>query len=404
MKNIYLDHSSATYIDNKVLKKMLPYLTENFGNSFSLHSPGRKTKAAIENARKDITKILNVNSNEIIFTGSGTESDNLAIFGIAKAYQNKGKHIIVSKIEHKAVLEAAKKLEKEGFKITYLNVDSGGLVKISELKRALRPDTILVSIMYANNEIGAIQPISEISKIIANFRNQKSLAVNRQSSVAEALPLFHTDACQAINFLPLRIDKLGVDLLTFNGSKIYGPKGIGCLYKQKEIKLEPIIVGGGQENNFRAGTESAALIIGLAQALKLTEKLKEKEGKRLRILRDYFIKNILKSVPYCRLNGDLVKRLPNNINISISGIEGESIVLMMDKYGISVSTGSACSSYDLVSSYVLAAINLSPETAHNSIRLTLGRDTTKNDINYTIGILSGIVKKLRRISSINYES
>ncbi|MEK7555447.1 MAG: cysteine desulfurase family protein [Patescibacteria group bacterium] len=405
MKSIYLDCAAATHIDPRVFKKMLPYLTKKFGNPSALYSLGREAKAAIENARKDVAGILDANPEEIIFTGSGTESDNLALFGVARAYKKYGKHIIVSKIEHKAVLEATKKLEKDGFEITYLNVDSKGIIKISEFKKALRPDTILVSIMYANNEIGTIQPIEEISKIIREFRiknlefrgekKPKSYILNPIS-----FPIFHTDACQAANYLSLDIKKLGVDLITLNGSKIYGPKGVGCLYKAEYVKLEPIIVGGGQENGFRAGTENTALIVGFAEALKLAEKLKNKESQRLRDLRDYFIKNLLKSIPSSRLNGYPVKRLPNNINVSIAGVEGEALVLMLDKYGISASTGSACASLGALSSHVLAAIGVQSELARGSLRLTIGRRTTKSDIDYVLKILLNIVKKLRQDYSI----
>lgn len=399
MKSVYLDYAATTYIDKRILKKMLPYLTKKFGNPSALYSFGREAKSAIENARQDVAKVLNANSQEIIFTGSGTESDNLAIFGIAKAYQKYGstgspqggKHIIVSKIEHKAVLEAAKKLEKEGFRITYLDVDSKGVVKIPELKKALRPDTILVSIMYANNEIGTIQPIAEISRIIKNFRNRKS----KLSIINYQLPFFHTDACQATNYFSLDVKKLGVDLMTLNGSKIYGPKGVGCLYKAEEIKLEPLIVGGGQENGFRAGTENVALIVGFSEALKLAGKLKKRENERIRKLRDYFIKNLLKLIPQCRLNGDPIKRLPNNINISIKGVEGEALVLMLDRYGISVSTGSACASSNTAFSYVLSAINLSSKLAGGALRMTMGRETTKREIDYVLKILPEIIMKFR---------
>ena len=389
MKTIYLDYAATTYIDNEVFKKISPYLIGNFGNPSSLYLIGRKAKAAIENARSAIAKILGVSSKEIIFTGSGTESDNLAVFGIAKAYSDKGRHVIVSKIEHKAVLEPVKKLEKEGFKITYLGVDSKGLVSLSELKKSLRPNTILVSVMYANNEIGTIQPIAKIAEIIREFKKEN------------LFPLFHTDACQAAGALILNVKKLGVDLLTINGSKIYGPKGIGCLYKAEDIKLDPLIVGGGQENNLRAGTENTALIVGLAESLKLAEKLKNKENKRLANLRDYFIKNALKFIPDSRLNGHPTKRLPNNINISIAGIEGESLILMLDKYGISASTGSACTSNSLEPSYVLLATGLEPGLAHGSLRLTLGRKTAKRDIDYVLKILPEIVRKLREISSMS---
>lgn len=391
MKKIYLDHAATTYIDPIVRKRMLPYLGKRFGNPSSLYSLGRQAKAAIKEARADVAKILNTDSREIIFTGSGTESDNLAIFGIAKAYRNKGKHIIVSKIEHKAVLEAAKKLGKEGFKITYLNVDSKGLVKLSELKKSLRKDTILISIMYANNEIGIIQPISEIAKIIRKFRKNN------------LLPVFHTDACQAAGALDLKINKLGVDAITLNGSKIYGPKGIGCLCVLKDMKLEPMIVGGGQENSMRAGTENTALIVGFAEALKLAEKLRIKESRRLKKLRDYFIKRILKTISNSRLNGHPAKRLPNNVNVSIKGAEGESLVLMLDKQGVYASTGSACTSDSLDPSHVLLATGLPPELAHGSLRFTLGRKTTKKEIDYVLKILPKIVYKLRTISSIKLQ-
>jgi len=290
-KNIYLDYAATTYIDSEVLQKMKPYLTSAYGNASSLYSLGREAKAAIEKARDDIAKILGVLPSKIIFTGSGTESDNLAIFGIAQAYRDYGNHVIISKIEHKAVLESAKKLEKQGFKVTYLNVDSQGSVKLAEFKKALSKKTILVSIMYANNEIGTIQTIKEISWIIKRFRKNN------------LLPAFHTDACQAAGALSLKIKDLGVDLLTLNGSKIYGPKGSGCLYVNKDYKIEPLIVGGSQEMGLRAGTENTALIVGFSEALKLAEKLRKKESQRLKNLRDYFIKKVLKIIPNARLNG-----------------------------------------------------------------------------------------------------
>ena len=262
MRNIYLDYAATTYIDPRVLSKMRPYLTSAFGNASSLYSLGRQARAAIEKAREDAAKILGASSEEIIFTGSGTESANMAIYGIAKAYQKNGNHIIVSEIEHKAVLESARKLEEEGFKVSYLNVDQNGIVKLSELKKFLNKKTVLISIMYANNETGAIQPIKEISQIIKKFRG------------GNLLPAFHVDACQAAGALNLKIDNLGVDLLTLNGSKIYGPKGVGCLYVNKNYKIEPLIVGGSQEMGLRAGTENTALIVGFSEALKLADKLK----------------------------------------------------------------------------------------------------------------------------------
>jgi len=385
---VYLDHAATTYIDPRVFQKMRPYLTSAYGNASSLYLLGRQAKAAIEKARQDVAKILGASAQEIIFTGSGTESANLAIFGIAKAYQNKGNHIIVSKIEHKAVLESAKKLEKEGFRITYLNVDSQGIVKLNELKKALNKKTILVSIMYANNETGTIQPIKKISKIIRKFRKNNDL------------PVFHSDACQAAGALSLKINNLGVDLLTLNGSKIYGPKGIGCLCINKNYKIEPLIVGGNQEMGLRAGTENAALIVGFSEALKLAERLRPAESRRLKNLRNYFIKKALKIIPHGRLNGHPQKRLPNNMNLSFEGVEGESLVLKLDQRGISASTGSACTSSELTPSHVLLAMGLSEDLAHDSLRLTLGRKTTKKDLDYVLKILPKIVENLRKISAI----
>jgi len=387
MKQIYLDYAATTYIDPQVLQKMKPYLTTAYGNASSLYSLGRQAKAAIENSRQNVAKILGASADEIIFTGSGTESANLAVFGIAGKYKNKGNHIIVSKIEHKAVLESAKKLEKQGFKITYLNVDSDGIVKLNELKKALNKKTILVSIMYANNEIGTIQPIKTISQIIKKFRKDIFL------------PAFHTDACQAAGALPLKVNELGVDLLTLNGSKIYGPKGMGCLYVNKNYEIEPLIVGGNQEMGLRAGTENPALIVGFSEALKLAEKLRKNESQRLAKLRDYFIKNVLKIIPQSRLNGHPQKRLPNNINLSLPGAEGESLILRLDQYGISASTGSACTSTDLTPSHVLMALGLKETLAHDSLRLTLGRKTTKKDLDYVLKILPKVVADLRKMAA-----
>ncbi|MFA5098958.1 MAG: cysteine desulfurase family protein [Candidatus Paceibacterota bacterium] len=384
-KNIYLDYAAATYIEPAVLKKMQPYLGDFFGNASSLHSLGQISRTAIEKSRRETAGILGVLPEEIIFTGSGTESANLAVFGIARAYKKSGNHIIVSKIEHKAILESAKSLEKEGFDVIYLDVDKNGLVKLDELKKALNKKTILVSIMYANNEIGTIQPIAEISRIIKEFKSEI---------------VFHTDACQIAGALPLDVKKLGVDALTLNGSKIYGPKGIGCLYLNKNIKIEPITVGGGQENNFRAGTENPALIVGFSEALKLAEKMRVEESRRLTILRDYLIKNVLKSIKGCRLNGDAKKRLPNNINFLFFGIDGEALVLRLDLYGIYASTGSACTSFDFAASHVLSALGIKKELIHGSLRLTLGRKTTKKDLDYVLKILVREVGDLRKMSAV----
>jgi len=431
---VYLDYAATTYIDPRVLQKMKPYLTTAFGNASSLYSLGREAKAGIEKAREDVAKILGANSQEIIFTGSGTESANLAISGIAHAYgspQSKN-HIIISKIEHKAVLESVKKLEKQGFRVTYLNVDSYGIVKLNELKKALTKKTILVSIMYANNEIGTIQPIKEISQIIHEFkeknysspkpaqasghgsseqseresepRNKRASTLGERSGLREEeffslLPAFHSDACQAAGALNLKINDLGVDFLTLNGSKIYGPKATGCLYINKSYKIEPLIVGGNQEMGMRAGTENPALIVGFSEALKLAEKLRVKESQRLKNLRDYFIKNILKTIPQSRLNGHRIKRLPNNINLSLPGAEGESLILRLDQYGIFASTGSACTSTNLTPSHVLMALGIKEILAHDSLRLTLGRKTTKKDLDYVLKILPKVVSDLRKMAA-----
>ncbi len=388
MKNIYLDYASTTYVDRKVLGKMLPFFSRFFGNPSSLHRAGRITKQAIDTARTGIANVIGSKKEEVMFTGSGTESDNLAIVGAAHANVKFGKHIIVSKIEHKAILEAAKKLKREGFRVTYVNVDDSGLVKLAELKKCLKKDTTLVSIQYANNEIGTIQQIAEISKIIKKFRGEKRF------------PLFHTDACQAAGALTLDVNKIGVDLMTFNGSKIYGPKGVGCLFVKRDINLEPQILGGSQEMGLRAGTENVPLIVGLFEALKLAEKIKHRENRRQIQLRDYFIKNVLELIEGVNLNGHAQKRLPNNINISVRGVEGESLLLMLDRYGIFCSTGSACSSTDLTPSYVLYAIGTPTELAQGSIRITLGRDTNKEKLDYVLKILPAVVKRLRKISSV----
>lgn len=389
-KNIYLDHAATTAVREEVMEAMAPYWQEKFGNPSSFHSPGKIAKDAMEVARETIAKILNCRALEIIFTAGGTESDNLAILGAARANKNFGHHIITSKIEHPAVLESCKKLERDGFDVTYLPVDKDGIVKLDELKKALRPETILVSIMYANNEIGTIQPISEIVKILRDNTDKKKTG----------WPYLHIDACQAAGALELDVVKLNVDLLTFNGSKIYGPKGVGALYVKKGVKVEPLIYGGGQERKMRSGTENVPAIIGLAKALELAQKEKEQENGRLSALRDYFIKEALKKISGARLNGSATSRLPNNINISVPHVEGEAMVLYLDSYGIYVSTGSACSSASLLPSHVLLALGLPHDLAHNSLRFTLGRKTVKADLDYVLEVLPKIIKKLTEISSL----
>ncbi|MEI8123583.1 MAG: cysteine desulfurase family protein [bacterium] len=386
MKRIYLDNASTTPIDPKVLGVMLPYLTDKYGNPSSIHYEGRVAKKAIEESRERIAKIVGIKKDGIIFTSGGTESDNLAVLGIARANKEKGKHIIVSAIEHKAVLDSCKKLEKEGFEITYLNVDKNGIVSLESLKKSISRDTILVSIMYANNEIGTIQPIKEIAKII------------KESKISN--PIFHTDACQAVGALPINIKDLDVDALTISSSKIYGPKGIGCLCLNENCKIEPIIFGGGQERGIRSGTENTAYILGFAEALFISEKKRLSESKRLTKLRDYFIENLIKKITKIIINGGRTKRLPNNINLSLHGVEGESLVLMLDENGISASTGSACSANDLKPSHVISALGGDAELAHSSVRFTLGRYTKKSDIDYTIKMLHLCVNKIRNLSSV----
>jgi cysteine desulfurase len=389
MKNrIYLDHAATTYMDPAVKKAMDGFWIENFGNPSSLYEEGRNAKRAIDDSRKKIAKIINSRPEEIIFTAGGTESDNLAIFGIAKLAGNS--HVITTKFEHHAVLNACKKLEKQNVKITYLNVGKKGIVDPQDVKRALRKETILISVMFANNEIGTIQPIAEIAKIIKNFRKENN----------SVYPYFHTDACQAAGYLDLNTEKLGVDLMTVNGSKIYGPKGIGFLYVKKGIKLEPLLFGGEQEMKMRPGTENVPAIVGLAKALELSQKNRIKESKRLTIIRDYFIKKLIKEIPKTYLNGDPIIRLPNNVNISVLGVEGESVVLYLDEAGISCSTGSACTSESLEPSHVIMALGRPHEYGHGSLRFTMGHSNTKTDIDYVMKILPEIIKKLRSISAV----
>lgn len=386
MKRVYLDNASTTPIDVKALSAMLPYLKDIVGNPSSLHYEGRLAKSAIEKSRAKIAEIVGAKPDEIIFTSGGTESDNLAILGIARANQNKGKHIIVSCIEHKAILNSCKKLASDGFEITYIDVDNNGLISLEQLKSSIKPTTILVSVMYANNEIGTTQPIEQIAKII------------KDSKIST--PVFHSDACQAAGSLPININDLGVDALTISSSKIYGPKGIGCLYINSKCQIEPITFGGDQENRIRPGTENVAAIVGFAEALLIAENKRQSESLRLQKLRDYFLSKIQKNINDVSINGGMNNRLPNNINISIKGVEGESLVLLLDNQGIACSTGSACSSIDLNPSHVLMQIGTPLELAHCSVRFTLGRHTNKKDIDNTINILTECVKKIRSMSSI----
>jgi len=386
MKEIYLDHAATTYVRDEVLGVMNKYFQDEYGNPGSFHTIGLRSKRVIDSARETVRDIINAKRvDEIIFTGSGTESVNLAIKGISEKYR-KG-HIITSTIEHEAVIETVNYLEKEkGFDVTKIPVDKYGLVNPNDVEDAIREDTILVSIMYANNEIGTIQPIEEIGKIC------KRTAV-----------LFHTDACQAGGMLDLDVEKLNVDMMTLNGSKIYGPKGVGMLYKKKSVKVTPLIHGGGQEFGMRSGTENVAFIAGFSEALRLAQSERINETKRLLELRKMLESGILNNIPKTFINGHPTMRLPNNANITISDIEGEAMMLYLNEFGICTSTGSACTSQSLDPSHVILACGLPYEVAHGTLRFTLGRKTNKEDIERIIEVLPDIVKKLRRISPVNID-
>lgn len=399
---VYMDHAATTPLDLRVKDVMNKYWAEDFGNPSGLYEEGRIAKKALEESRKTIASIIGANPEEIIFTSGGTESDNLAIFGVARALGGETSklrgHIITSKIEHHAVLNSCKALEKEGFEITYLDVDRDGLVNPKSVQKALKQDTILVSIMYANNEIGVIQPIKEIAKIIQEFNKNRS-----QSKVYNLKPTtyFHTDACQASGYLNMNVNRLGVDLMTVNGSKMYGPKGVGFLYKKSGVKIRQMMYGGGQEDGVRSGTENIPAIVGLAEAFKIAQIIKVKESARLLKLRRMLTTGILTNIPKTVLNGHRTKRLPNNINISILDIEGEAITLYLDAYGISASTGSACTARDLEPSHVILALGKPYEYAHGSLRFTLGRSTTKKDVEYVLETLPEIVRILRKMTPIS---
>lgn len=395
MKEIYMDHSSTTYVDPKALEAMLPYFSLIYGNPSSFHSIGKRAKDAVEEAREKIAAIFSSKIDEIIFTAGGTESNNLAILGITRAGKEKGNHIITQKTEHHSVLETIEHLEKkEGFKATYLDVDEYGMVDPQKAGEAITKETLLVSIMYANNEIGTVQPVSEIGKIIEAKR--KEFGGN--------FPRLHIDACQAAGSLDLNAARLHADLITINGSKIYGPKNVGVLYVKNGVKLEPILYGGPQERRLRPGTENVPGIVGLSRALELAQAEREAENVRLIPIRDRLISGILETIPKSILNGHPVKRLPNNVNISILDIEGEALVLYLDAKGVYASTGSACTSASLDPSHVIIATGLPYEAGHGSLRLTLGKNNTMEDAEYVIKILPEIVEKLRAISPVNLDT
>jgi len=387
-KVVYLDYAAATPIDPEVLQTVLPYWDKRYGNASSMHESGRRAKGAIDSARAAVAEVLHCEPEEIIFTGSGTESDNAAVLGAARGARVRGNHIIISAIEHKAVLESAQQLKNEGFDVSILPVDAHGTINVEKCLQLVTDKTVLVSVMYANNEMGTIEPIQKLS------------AALRERRAGSTFPYLHTDACQAAGFLTLNVAELGIDLMTLNGSKIYGPRGIGALYKKKGVSLVPLIVGGEQEQHLRAGTESVPLIVGFAAALTKAERMRAAESTRLTTLRDFFIDRLLKKIPQAMLNGHPVDRLPNNIHISVPNIEGESILLMLDRHRVEASTGSACSAYDLQPSHVLLALGQNAELAHGSIRFTLGRHTTKEELEYVLSIFPGIVERLTRLSAL----
>lgn len=383
MNTIYLDNNATTKTDEEVVKAMMPYLLDNYGNPSSIYKLGRENRKVVEDSREKIAEILNCKPDEIYFTSGGSESDNTAIRGIAYSYKNKGNHIITSKIEHPAVLETCKQLEKEGFEVSYIGVDENGIINLDELKNAIKPTTTLITIMFANNEIGTIQPIEEIGKI-----------------AKEHNIIFHTDSVQAIGSIEIDVEKLNIDSLSLSAHKFYGPKGIGVLYVKKEIKFNKFINGGHQERNKRAGTENVAGIVGLAKAMELAYRDLEEHNKKIKELRDYYVSQVKEKIPYIKINGDMEKRLPGNSNISFRFIEGESLLLNLDLKGICASSGSACTSGSLDPSHVLLAIGLSHEIAHGSLRISIGKYNTKEEIDYVVESLVEIVGRLHEMSPL----
>ena len=380
---IYLDNAATTKTAPEVVEAMLPYFTENYGNPSTIYSLGSASKKAVNQARRTIAEAIGAKQEEIYFTAGGSESDNWALKCTAEAYASKGKHIITTKIEHHAILHTCEYLEKQGFEVTYLGVDKDGLIDLEELKNAIRPDTILISVMFANNEIGTIEPIAEIG------------AIAKEHGI-----LFHTDAVQAFGQVPINVDELNVDMLSASGHKLNGPKGIGFLYIRSGLKLRSFIHGGAQERNRRAGTENVPGIVGLEVATKRALRIMEEKTAKEVELRDYMIERIEKEIPYCRLNGHRTKRLPGNVNFSFLYIEGESVLIMLDMKGICASSGSACTSGSLDPSHVLLSIGLKHEEAHGSLRMTLSEENTKEELDFVVDNLKEIVQKLRNMSPL----
>ena len=380
---IYMDHSATSPVDPEVFEAMKPYFIDSFGNASTLYSLGREGKKAMESAREEVASIIGAETKEIIFTSGGTESDNIAILGTAYKLKNKGNHIITSDIEHPAVDETCKYLEKNGFNVTYLPVYNDGIVKIKDLEDAITDKTILITIMHANNEIGTIQPISEIGKIA------------RENKI-----YFHTDAVQTVGKIPVNVKELNVDMLSLSAHKLYGPKGIGALYLRQGVRIEPIMHGGGHEKGIRPGTENVPGIVGLGKACSIAKENLQRDAQKLTSLRDMLIDGVLAENEDSYLNGHRTKRLPNNANFRFTGIEGESLILHLDAKGIATSTGSACSSIKLEPSHVLMAIGLKEVEAHGSLRISLGHENTEEDIKYTITAIKEVVEKLRKMSPL----
>lgn len=380
---IYLDHAATTRVDKRAVEKMLPYFTETYGNANSQHFFGREAQKAVDAARDQIANIIGAHHSEIYFTSGGTESDNWAVKGIAYAHRDKGKHIIMSKIEHAAMLATGRQLEKEGFDVSYIGVDNGGFINLEELKAAIRPDTVLICCMYANNEIGTIEPIEEIVKI-----------------AKEHGILTFTDAVQAMPCMDINVKTLGVDLMSFSSHKFNGPKGVGVLYVRNGVKIDNLVAGGEQERTKRGGTTNVAGVIGMAEALRINRETLEKDNAYVKTLRDAFVARVEKEIPFARYNGDRYKRVPSNADFSFEFIEGESILFSLDLAGIAVSSGSACSSGSLEPSHVLLAIGVPVELAHGSIRFSFGKENTMDEVNYVVDKLKETVQKLRNMSPL----
>jgi len=386
---VYLDHAGTTPLDAKVLEAMIPYFSQHFGNPSSLHTVGQEARYALDEARERVAGVLNCRPREVVFTGGGTESDNAAIHGVATALHETGNHIITSSVEHHAVLHACQYLESQGFEVTYLPVDAEGMVQPESVYNAINERTTLVTIMYGNNEIGTINPLSEIDRSIKERAGELSRTI-----------VFHTDAVQAAGYLDLDVASLGVDLLSLSGHKFHGPKGTGVLYIKRGTPYLPLIHGGGQERERRSGTENIPGIIGLSLALESANAIRDETGPRCSALRDRIIGSVLEQIPGTRLNGHATERLPNNANFSFRGVEGEPILLGLDVAGIAASSGSACSSGSLEPSHVLLALGQSAETARGSLRLTLGRDNTDEEVDYLLGVLVDLVQRLRQLPSL----